>query len=166
MDISHRSAGDRVTSTQCPMTSFFRSCVLRKKACERMVACAPERWFWRRWTAHGPPMHHPLDRLPSPFSSLGTHLDKRVVFDRKRVTARLGVTAGIDLALVLATELAGEEIGRRIQLQMEYEPEPPFEGSPATAHRATVDALREPPADIAEQIRQIDRIAVAALTHT
>lgn len=40
------------------------------------------------------------------------HVDRRVVFDRNRVTGG-GVTAGIDLALALAARLKGEEAARR-----------------------------------------------------
>ncbi len=45
-----------------------------------------------------------------------------------------GVTAGIDGALVLAAALRGEEAARRIELGMQYAPEPPFgSGNPETA---------------------------------
>jgi cyclohexyl-isocyanide hydratase len=89
-------------------------------------------------------------------------VDRRVVFDGKRATGG-GVTAGIDLALVMAARLAGDEIARKIQLQMEYEPEPPFAGSPATADPAIVAALRTPPAAIAERVHAIDAAAIARL---
>lgn len=51
----------------------------------------------------------------------------RVVVDRNRVTGA-GVTSGIDFALTLAVELAGENEARRIALAMEYDPRPPFPG--------------------------------------
>ncbi len=45
-----------------------------------------------------------------------------------------GVTAGIDFALTMAAELAGQEAAEAVQLQIEYNPAPPFTaGSPATA---------------------------------
>ena len=45
-----------------------------------------------------------------------------------------GVTAGIDFALVLAAELAGETLAQAIQLGIEYAPAPPFDaGRPETA---------------------------------
>lgn len=57
----------------------------------------------------------------------------RVVRDRNRVSGG-GVTAGIDFALTLAAELAGEEVAKTIQLAIEYNPAPPFDsGSPETA---------------------------------
>lgn len=87
--------------------------------------------------------------------------DRRVVFDRNRATGG-GVTAGIDLGLVMAATLAGEDVARKIQLMMEYAPEPPFAGSPATADPAVVKALAAPP-HIADQIKAIDEAAVNRL---
>ena len=47
-----------------------------------------------------------------------------------------GVASGIDFALALATILAGGQVAREIQLQIEYDPAPPFDsGSPRTASR-------------------------------
>lgn len=57
----------------------------------------------------------------------------RVVRDGNVFTGG-GVTAGIDFALVLAAEIAGEEVAQSIQLMLEYAPAPPFEaGRPETA---------------------------------
>lgn len=57
----------------------------------------------------------------------------RTVIDRNRVTGG-GVTAGIDFALVLMAEVAGEDYARAIQLGLEYDPAPPFDaGSPEKA---------------------------------
>ncbi|ATU94316.1 DJ-1/PfpI family protein [Phyllobacterium zundukense] len=86
---------------------------------------------------------------------------RRVVFDRTRATGG-GVTAGIDLGLVMAAELAGEDVARKIQLMMEYAPEPPFAGSPMTADPAIVKAL-EAPSALADQIRDIDLGAISKL---
>jgi cyclohexyl-isocyanide hydratase len=62
-----------------------------------------------------------------------THVDQRVVIDRNRITGG-GVTAGIDLALVIAAELYGEATSQAIQLAIEYQPAPPFNsGSPHSA---------------------------------
>jgi cyclohexyl-isocyanide hydratase len=45
-----------------------------------------------------------------------------------------GVTAGIDFALTLAAELAGEAFAQGLQLTIEYAPAPPFDaGRPETA---------------------------------
>lgn len=70
------------------------------------------------------------------------HVDKRVVRDRNRMTGG-GVTAGIDFGLTLAAILKGEEAARRVQLILEYAPEPPFRnGTPAEAGPARVAAMR------------------------
>jgi transcriptional regulator GlxA family with amidase domain len=66
----------------------------------------------------------------------------RVVFDGKYVTAA-GVSAGIDMALTLAAEIAGESSAQAIQLGIEYDPQPPFAaGSVATAPADIVTAMR------------------------
>jgi putative intracellular protease/amidase len=49
----------------------------------------------------------------------------RVVRDGNIITGG-GVTAGIDFALVVMAELAGEEAAQAVQLMLEYEPAPPF----------------------------------------
>ena len=71
------------------------------------------------------------------------HVDGRVVRDRNRMTGG-GVTAGIDFGLTLAAALRGEEAARRVQLMIEYAPEPPFHnGTPAQAGPARVAAMRK-----------------------
>ena len=60
---------------------------------------------------------------------------EHVVIDGNIVTGA-GVASGIDFALTLAAILEGEEAAREIQLQIEYDPAPPFDsGSPKTAAR-------------------------------
>lgn len=56
---------------------------------------------------------------------------ERYVFDGKYVTAA-GVSAGIDMAIALAARIAGDEAAQRYQLAIEYDPRPPFGGSPLT----------------------------------
>jgi cyclohexyl-isocyanide hydratase len=71
-----------------------------------------------------------------------TPVDARVVVDRNRITGG-GVTAGIDFGLRIAAVLRGEEVAQSIQLQIEYNPEPPFRaGHPATAPASVVEELR------------------------
>jgi transcriptional regulator GlxA family with amidase domain len=68
---------------------------------------------------------------------------ERVVIDGKIVTGA-GVSAGIDMALTLAAQIAGEDVAQAIQLGIEYDPEPPFDaGSPAKAPERIVRMLRE-----------------------
>jgi cyclohexyl-isocyanide hydratase len=66
----------------------------------------------------------------------------RVVRDGNRITGA-GVTAGIDFGLTLAAELFGPTTAQRIQLAIEYAPEPPFaSGAPDSAPQEIRDALR------------------------
>lgn len=76
-------------------------------------------------------------------AQFGARYEKaRVVRDRNRITAG-GVTAGIDFALTLASELAGERVARAIQLGIEYDPAPPFDGGdPERADPEIVNELR------------------------
>lgn len=61
------------------------------------------------------------------------YVPERYVQVGKVITAA-GVSAGIDLALYLASLLADEETARGIQLAVEYDPRPPFDsGNAATA---------------------------------
>jgi cyclohexyl-isocyanide hydratase len=66
----------------------------------------------------------------------------RVVEDGHVITAG-GVTSGIDFALTLIAREAGEEVARMIQLALEYDPAPPFEGGhPNTSGAARTEALK------------------------
>jgi cyclohexyl-isocyanide hydratase len=59
--------------------------------------------------------------------------DQRCVRDGNVITGG-GVTAGIDFALTIAAELAGDPVAEAIQLAIEYAPSPPFSaGRPETA---------------------------------
>ena len=51
---------------------------------------------------------------------------ERVTIDGKYVTSA-GVSAGIDMGLLLCAELAGADIAEAVQLSMEYDPQPPFD---------------------------------------
>ncbi|WP_040406191.1 DJ-1/PfpI family protein [Amycolatopsis nigrescens] len=62
-----------------------------------------------------------------------TYVPERYVRDGKIITSA-GVSAGQDLALYLASLLAGEQTAKALQLAVEYDPQPPFDtGSPAKA---------------------------------
>ena len=72
---------------------------------------------------------------------------ERVVVDRNRVTAA-GVSAGIDMALTLVGREWGPDIACEIELNMEYDPRPPFGvGHPSIAPKAVVEKLRAKTAD-------------------
>jgi cyclohexyl-isocyanide hydratase len=78
---------------------------------------------------------------------------EKVVVDGNIVTGA-GVTSGIDFALALAAILEGEQVAREIQLQIEYDPAPPFQsGSPETASPETLEILRTRMAKLNEERR-------------
>ncbi len=94
----------------------------------RRAAC---HWAWR-------------DLLPI-FGAIAD--PSRVVRDGNIITGG-GITAGMDFALTLIGELAGEDVAEDIQLSLEYAPDPPFDaGRPDTAPAAllskTAARLRE-----------------------
>ena len=81
-----------------------------------------------------------LDRLKD-FGATPTL--ERVVFQGNVVTAA-GVSSGIDMALRLAAEIAGDFTAQCIQLGIEYDPQPPFDaGSPLKAPPEVVDLIRQ-----------------------
>lgn len=84
----------------------------------------------------------------------------RVVRDGDAFTGG-GVTAGIDIALTIVADLAGENVAKMIQLALEYAPAPPFNsGRPETADAETVAAVKQLFSRFAEQRQQ----AIAQMT--
>jgi transcriptional regulator GlxA family with amidase domain len=78
---------------------------------------ATSHWAWR-------------DALPAFGATLET---ARVVRDGNVITGG-GVTAGIDFALTVMAEIAGDEYAQSVQLGIEYAPAPPFQsGRPELA---------------------------------
>jgi cyclohexyl-isocyanide hydratase len=76
-----------------------------------------------------------LDRLAAMDATIAVQRDQRVVEDT--IVTSAGVSAGIDMALVLVGQIAGPEVAQAIQLGIEYDPQPPFDaGSPAKAPHA------------------------------
>ena len=77
---------------------------------------------------------------------------KRVVEQGKIVTAA-GVSSGIDMALLLASRIAGEEFAKGIQLLIEYDPQPPFDaGSKEKAPPQTVELIESMAREHLEQL--------------
>ena len=71
-----------------------------------------------------------------------THEEARVVRDGNLVTAG-GVTSGIDFALELMALAKGEDVARSIQLALEYDPAPPFDGGhPSRTAQPLVEGLK------------------------
>src|SRR5215471_9536802 len=68
-----------------------------------------------------------------------THVKSRVVKDGNLITAG-GVTSGIDFGLSVSAEIAGKETAEAIQLELEYDPAPPFScGHPDHAPKGFVE---------------------------
>ena len=85
----------------------------------------------------------------------------RTVIDRNRVTGG-GVTAGIDFALTLMAQIAGEAHAKAVQLALEYDPAPPFDtGTPAKAGPDLVEVYHARANRLAPH-RRDDLIAAAA----
>jgi cyclohexyl-isocyanide hydratase len=102
----------------------------------------------KRATSHWAAIEHlkPLGAIP---------VNERVVFDGNIITGA-GVASGIDFALAVAATLEGEAVARQIQLQIEYDPAPPFNsGSPKTASPEVVATLRSRGATLNEQRREV-----------
>jgi cyclohexyl-isocyanide hydratase len=100
----------------------------------------------KRATSHWAALEHlpPLGAVP---------VSEKVVTDGNIVTGA-GVTSGIDFALALAAILEGEAVAKEIQLQIEYNPAPPFQsGSPETASAETLATIKSRLAKLNEERR-------------
>lgn len=89
-------------------------------------------------------------------------VDARVVVDRNRISGG-GVTAGIDFAFQLAAELCGEDVARRLQLLLEYDPQPPFDTTERTAPAELLAAIRQAARPMLEERLRSSERAVARL---
>jgi cyclohexyl-isocyanide hydratase len=94
------------------------------------------------------------------FGAIPVH--ERVVVDGNLITGG-GVTAGIDLALRVVSDVAGEARARAIQLAIEYDPHPPFDsGHPRSADPCLVEAATTGARSmLAERRDQVERAARA-----
>jgi cyclohexyl-isocyanide hydratase len=102
----------------------------------------------KRATCHWAAIEHlkPLGAIP---------VSDKVVMDGNIITGA-GVTSGIDFALAVAAVLEGEEVARQIQLQIEYDPSPPFNsGSPRTASAEMVALIKSRLAKLNEERRVV-----------
>src|SRR6185312_5465296 len=92
-------------------------------------------WAWRELLAT-------FEAMPDP---------ARVVREGNLFTGG-GVTAGIDMALTVVAEIAGQDYAQALQLALEYAPEPPFtSGRPEIA----------PPEIVAAARRRLDSLGTA-----
>jgi putative intracellular protease/amidase len=71
--------------------------------------------------------------------------DERIVDAGDQIVTAAGVSAGIDLAMWLAGQIAGEGKAKAIQLGIEYDPHPPFDSGhmskASAATKATATAM-------------------------
>jgi putative intracellular protease/amidase len=68
--------------------------------------------------------------------------EKRVIPQGKIVTSA-GVSSGIDMALWLIGQVAGDDAAREAQLCIEYDPQPPYDaGAPSKAGPAVIEKAR------------------------
>lgn len=89
----------------------------------------------RRATTHW--ASHPMLEL------LGADpIHARVVRDGNLITGG-GVTSGLDFALTVAAEVYDEATARRVQLAMEYDPQPPFDAGSPTRPEADQAQVKE-----------------------
>jgi cyclohexyl-isocyanide hydratase len=88
-------------------------------------------------------------------------VNERVVRDRNRITGA-GVTSGIDFALNVVAEIYGSDVAQNIQLNLEYDPAPPFNcGSPRTASAVQLKKAQDQVASFIEK-RRLATVKAAA----
>jgi putative intracellular protease/amidase len=76
-------------------------------------------------------------------ATYGAQPVQRRVVEQGRIITAAGVSAGLDMALMLAARIAGDDVAQAIQLGIEYDPQPPFSsGSPLTAPARIVQLVR------------------------
>lgn len=78
-------------------------------------------------------------------SGLGAETTPGRVMETGKVITAAGVSAGIDMALLLARRVAGDEVAQALQLVIEYDPQPPFDSG----------AIERAPAHVVELARTL-----------
>jgi cyclohexyl-isocyanide hydratase len=86
----------------------------------------------KRATTHWA-LHHLLPRVGA------IPVKERVVRDGNTFTGG-GVTAGLDFAFVVLSEIAGPVVAQTVQLGIEYDPKPPFAAGSSTSAPAEIKA--------------------------
>lgn len=70
-------------------------------------------------------------------------VDKRYYKEGKIITSG-GVSAGIDMALYLLSQVTSEDYAKAVQLGIEYDPSPPFDcGSPKKAPKEMLEMIKK-----------------------
>jgi len=86
----------------------------------------------------------------------------RIVMDRNRISGG-GVTAGIDFAFRLAAELCGDDVAKRLQLFLEYDPKPPFDINERNAPAELIAEIRASARPMLEERLRSSERAMARL---
>ena len=89
-------------------------------------------------------------------------VEARIVVDRDRISGG-GVTAGIDFGFRVAAELCGDDVAKRLQLLLEYDPEPPFDITERNAPPETLAGIRTAAAPMLDARRKAGQRAMARL---
>lgn len=119
-ELARLGKGARYVSSVCTGSLLLGAAGLLQG---KRAAC---HWAWRDLLG-------PLGAIPD---------DARVVRDGN-VFSGGGVTAGIDLALLILAEVAGKTFAEGVQLALEYAPAPPFDsGRPESAEPAVLNAVQ------------------------
>jgi len=87
---------------------------------------------------------------------------ERIVVDRNRISGG-GVTAGIDFGFRVAAELCGDDVAKRLQLMLEYDPQPPFDITEQNAPRELLADIRSAAGPMLEERRRSCERAAARL---
>ena len=76
------------------------------------------------------------------FEAMGLRWADQRVSRAGKIFTGAGVSAGIDLALAVASEVAGRDVAEAIQLGIEYDPKPPFDsGHPKKARPEVLERV-------------------------
>lgn len=87
---------------------------------------------------------------------------ERIVVDRNRISGG-GVTAGIDFAFQVAAELCGDDVAKRLQLMLEYDPQPPFDITEQNAPAELVAEIRAAAGPMLDERKRSGERAMARL---
>jgi cyclohexyl-isocyanide hydratase len=89
-------------------------------------------------------------------------VEDRIVVDRNRISGG-GVTAGIDFGFKLAAELCGDDVAKRLQLLLEYDPKPPFDINERNAPAELIAEVRAAARPMLEERLRSSERAMARL---
>ena len=82
-------------------------------------------------------------------AAFGAEVTSERVVEQGKVITSAGVSSGIDMALVLAAKIAGDDVAQAIQLRIEYDPQPPFDAGSTAKAPAHVRELARAPTPVA-----------------